>query len=73
MAMIRLELRPVGGSYEPALYTVDLLNGDYANIVRGVGVWTLTMHPKNLTPRNRGLFGSPYDALTLLEAEVNAR
>jgi hypothetical protein len=71
--MGHLVLRSVGGVDEPALYTVDLLNGDYANIVRGIGVWTLIIHPQNLTPRDRGLFSTPNDALLVLEAEVNER
>jgi hypothetical protein len=71
--MIHLELRPAGDSTEPGLYTVDLLNGDYANIVNEVGAWALIVHPQNRTPQRRGLFGSAYDALTVLEAEVNAR
>jgi hypothetical protein len=71
--MGQLVLRSVGGVDQPALYTVDLLNGDYANIVRGTGVWTLIIHPQNLTPRDRGLFSTPNDALLVLEAEVNAR
>jgi hypothetical protein len=71
--MGQLVLRSVGGVAEPALYTVDLLNGDYANVVRGAGVWSLIIHPQNLTPRDRGLFSTPSDALAVLEAEVSAR
>jgi hypothetical protein len=71
--MGQLILRSVGGVDQPALYTVDLLNGDYANIVRGNGGWTLIIHPKDYSPYDRGLFSTPNDALAVLEAEVNAR
>jgi hypothetical protein len=71
--MGQLVLRSVGGVDQPALYTVDLLNGDYANIVRGAVGWTLIIHPQNLSPRDRGLFSTPHDALAVLEAELNTR
>ena len=71
--MFRLDLRPVGGSQAAPQYRIDLLNGDYANIIGIANGWSLTIHPHQQASINRGLFGSPDDARALLEAEVIGR
>jgi hypothetical protein len=70
---IKLILRPVGDQDPPDQFAVNLSKGDYAILsLLPEGMWQATVFPLHKAPLDRGMFGSPDDALLLLEAETNA-
>ena len=72
--MVTLTLRPVPNlGKAPDQYLIDLLDGSYAVLTRLDHVWSVTEHKKTHPVIDRGLFGSPDDALELFRAEVTAR
>ena len=73
--MITLILRPVPNLDQPLdQFTVDLLDGSYAVIsLVSDGTWAVVEHRKSQPSIDRGLFGSPRDAIEVLRVEVTAR
>jgi hypothetical protein len=72
--METLTLRPVPNlGKAPDQYLIDLLDGSYAVLTRFDDVWSVTEHKKTSPVIDRGLFGSPEDALEVFRSEVAAR
>jgi hypothetical protein len=58
----------------PEQYTIDLLDGSYVLLcLIEEGVWAATEHRKGHRAVDRGLFGTPTDAVEVFKAEVTAR
>lgn len=72
--MVTLTLRPVPNlGKAPEQYLIDLLDDSYAILTRLGKVWSVTEHRKSTPVIDRGVYGSPDDALEVFRAEVTAR
>ena len=70
-----ITLRAIGNRGRPAdEYSIDLLDGSYAILIQTpTGVWSVIEYRLQQPPINRGLFGTPEDALELFRAELIVR
>lgn len=73
--MVKLSLVPSRtNSSQPEQYKVDLGFGEHALITRVAHGWHTAVYSTSGAPAvDRGLFGTPQDALAVLQAEVTER